>query len=103
MVGRVVPAPREREDASDRVVRGILVVVRVERQARAASDTARAAARAWSRSAFRSSMFSMPTERRTRPGVTPGGELLLGVSCACVVDAGWDDERAHVADVGEVV
>ena len=42
-----------------------------------------------SRSAFRSSMFSSPTERRTRPGVTPVVSCCSGVSCECVVDAGW--------------
>ena len=34
-------------------------------------------------------MFSMPTERRTRPGVTPAVSCCSGVSCAWVVDAGW--------------
>ena len=54
----------------------------------AAADRA-AAARPASRSALRSSTFSSPTERRTRPGVTPVVSCCSGVSCECVVDAGW--------------
>ena len=34
-------------------------------------------------------MFSSPTERRTRPGVTPVVSCCSGVSCECVVEAGW--------------
>ena len=49
-----------------------------------------------------SSRVSMPTDRRTRPGVTPV-ELLLGdVELAVRRARGVDREAAHVADVGEV-
>ena len=34
-------------------------------------------------------MCSSPTDRRTRPGVTPVVSCCSGVSCECVVDAGW--------------
>ena len=36
-----------------------------------------------------SSIPSMPTARRTSPGVTPAGSCSSGVSCEWVVDAGW--------------
>src|SRR5665811_1417387 len=36
-----------------------------------------------------SSMCSMPTARRTSPGVTPEKACSSGVSWLCVVDAGW--------------
>ena len=42
-----------------------------------------------SRSAKMSSMCSMPTASRTRPGVTPAASWSSGESCECVVDAGW--------------
>ena len=48
-----------------------------------------AAAKPCSRSARMSSMPSMPTARRTSPGVTPVASCSSGDSCACVVDAGW--------------
>ncbi|CAB4944660.1 unannotated protein [freshwater metagenome] len=41
-----------------------------------------------SRSARISTMFSMPTERRTSPGVTPEAACSSGESCECVVLAG---------------
>ena len=34
-------------------------------------------------------MCSMPTDRRTRPGVTPVVACSASVSCECVVVAGW--------------
>ena len=36
-----------------------------------------------------SSMFSSPTDSRTRPGVTPAVNCCSGDSCEWVVDAGW--------------
>ena len=48
-----------------------------------------AAANPCSRSARMSSMNSMPTASRTRPGVTPDASWSSGESCAWVVDAGW--------------
>ena len=44
----------------------------------------------------------MPTERRTRPGVTPVVSCSLGVELAVRRARGVDREAAHVADVGEV-
>ena len=67
-----------------------------------AALTRRAAAKPASRSALRSSMFSRPTERRTRPGRDAGRELLLGGELRVRRRRGVDDEAAHVADVGEV-
>ena len=49
-----------------------------------------------------SSMLSMPTDRRTRPGVTPVATCSSPASWLCVVLARVDREAAHVADVGEV-
>ncbi len=49
--------------------------------------TAFAAANPWSRSARMSSIPSIPTARRTSPGVTPVVACSSGVSWACVVDA----------------
>lgn len=39
-------------------------------------------------SATMSSIPSMPTARRTSPGVTPEASCSSGVSCECVVEAG---------------
>ena len=36
-----------------------------------------------------SSMCSMPTLKRMLPGPTPAAQLLLGLICRCVVEAGW--------------
>ena len=36
-----------------------------------------------------SSMCSMPTARRTRPGVTPAARRPSSLPWLCVVDAGW--------------
>src|SRR5437588_401595 len=46
------------------------------------------ACNAWSRSHRISSMFSMPTERRIRSGVTPPANWSTSESCWCVVLAG---------------
>ncbi len=53
-----------------------------------------ATASACSRSARISSMCSMPTLRRIISGVTPTFACSSGVSCRCVVEAGW-----HVSDL----
>ena len=55
-----------------------------------------------SRSARMSSMCSMPTASRTRPGVTPVAELLLGGQLAVRGRRRVDHQAAHVADVGHV-
>ena len=55
-----------------------------------------------SRSARMSSMFSMPTARRTRPGVTPAASLLLGGQLRVRRRRRVDHQAAHVADVGDV-
>ena len=47
-----------------------------------------AACIAWSRSAIRSRISSMPTLSRTSSGVTPVSACSAGESCACVVEAG---------------
>ena len=55
-----------------------------------------------SRSARMSSSVSIPTQRRTSPGVTPVvGLLVLGELRVCR-RRGMDREAAHVTDVGEV-
>ena len=36
-----------------------------------------------------SSIPSVPTESRTKPGSTPAASCSSSESCACVVDAGW--------------
>ena len=43
----------------------------------------------------------MPTESRTRPGVTRWQPVRRRSADWCVVDAGWMTS-AHVADVGDV-
>jgi hypothetical protein len=47
------------------------------------------AASAWSRSAIRSSMCSMPIDRRTMSSETPAFASSSGDSWRCVVEAGW--------------
>ena len=47
-------------------------------------------------------MSSMPTASRTRPGRDAGGELLLGGELRVRGRRRVDDQRAHVADVGDV-
>lgn len=44
---------------------------------------------AWSMSAIRSSICSIPTDRRIMSGVTPTTRKSSGVSCLWVVEAGW--------------
>ena len=48
-------------------------------------------------------MCSMPDREPDEARRDAGRQLLLvGVSWLCVVDAGWIDQAAHVADVGDV-
>ena len=47
-------------------------------------------------------MFSMPTARRTSPGVTPVGPLLLAGELRVGRRGRMDHEAAHVADVRDV-
>src|SRR5699024_367255 len=50
---------------------------------------AEAAARPCSMSARMSSMCSMPTLRRTKPGSMPAARCSCSLSCEWVVEAGW--------------
>lgn len=45
--------------------------------------------KAVSKSAIMSSISSIPTEMRTRSGVTPASSCSSAVSCAWVLEAGW--------------
>jgi len=45
--------------------------------------------KAWSKSAMMSSTSSMPTDTLTKSGVTPAESCSSGLSCWCVVVAGW--------------
>ena len=48
-----------------------------------------------------SSMPSIPTDRRTKPGVTPAAVTRRGELAVCRRSR-VDDQRPHVADVGDV-
>ena len=97
--GRDHPAATRPVTGTDRRHRSIAIASMPGAPVRLSHLAARKPA---SRSARMSSSDSMPTERRTRPGVTPG-ELLLGdVELAVRGGRRVDREAAHVADVGEV-
>ena len=57
---------------------------------------------AWSRSAMMSLTSSMPTDRRTTSGPAPGELQLLRGELAVGGRRRMDDERARVADIGEM-
>ena len=75
---------------------------RRHRWIRPGGATAHAAARPCSRSAMMSSLSSMPIESRTTSGPAPACTFCASVSWRCVVEAGMDDQRAGVADIGEM-
>ena len=63
--------------------------VRIAAPAAGTPPYLRAAAKPSSRSARMSSMPSMPTASRTKPGLTPADSCSAALSWAWVVDAGW--------------
>ena len=61
-----------------------------------------AAFRPWSRSAMMSATSSMPTDSRTTSGPAPACTFCASDNWLWVVEAGMDDQRAGVADIGEM-
>ncbi len=107
VVQRAVDEDDARQARVERLAAGVRVgLARALRQA-TSSFIGRAAPRAAAlsarlRSSIRSSASSRPIERRIVPGPMPARASAASSIRKCVVEAGMDDERAAVADVGEV-